>query len=110
MSRKTPSIENEPRTLNEQELHSAREAAVDILQKKEPAEASDIFTQGLQPIQLVREMERRVQGQEQGITPLQCSNCQSVVRDVPPLHLHYCECECARNVRTPIEGPSSAPF
>ncbi|KAK4413846.1 hypothetical protein Salat_2797400 [Sesamum alatum] len=45
------SIELEPRTLNQGQLNHAREIAVDIVQRKEPDEASTIFhrDQGLQP-------------------------------------------------------------
>ncbi|KAL3824385.1 hypothetical protein ACJIZ3_020414 [Penstemon smallii] len=50
------SIEMEPRTLNQGQLNHAREIAVDIVQKKETNEASNIFIEGLEPIVEIKEV------------------------------------------------------
>nr|GLL17784.1 uncharacterized protein LOC109190400 [Ipomoea trifida] len=47
------SIETEPRTLNQGQLHLAREVAVDIVQNNQPQQASTIFIQGLKPTETV---------------------------------------------------------
>ncbi|KAK7399384.1 hypothetical protein VNO78_10566 [Psophocarpus tetragonolobus] len=47
---RTSSIEREPRTLNINQIQSARELAIYILNTKTMEEASRIFTQGLQPV------------------------------------------------------------
>ncbi|XP_027344312.1 uncharacterized protein LOC113856611 [Abrus precatorius] len=47
---RTSSIEREPRTLNINQIQSARDLAVYILNTKTIEEASRIFTEGLQPV------------------------------------------------------------
>ncbi|KAH1251213.1 hypothetical protein GmHk_05G014175 [Glycine max] len=47
---RTSSIEREPRTLNINQIQSARELAIYILNTKTIEEASRIFTEGLQPV------------------------------------------------------------
>ncbi|XP_038986573.1 uncharacterized protein LOC103710244 isoform X2 [Phoenix dactylifera] len=63
-------IEMEPRTLSEGELNDAREAAVAIIQSKEPKEALSIFTQGKSLTGAVKgpgeEVERQGHGIEEG--------------------------------------------
>ncbi|XP_042493072.1 uncharacterized protein LOC122072741 [Macadamia integrifolia] len=44
------SIENEPRTLNMDQLQFAREAAFYVAQTRSIEEALDIFTKGLEPV------------------------------------------------------------
>ncbi|KAL2539212.1 Uncharacterized protein Adt_00190 [Abeliophyllum distichum] len=50
------SIEMEPRTLNQGQLHHAREIAIDIVQNKEADEASSLFIEGLEPVVAIKEM------------------------------------------------------
>ncbi|KAK7358826.1 hypothetical protein VNO77_00766 [Canavalia gladiata] len=47
---RTSSIEREPRTLNINQIQSARDLAIYILNTKTLEEASRIFTEGLQPV------------------------------------------------------------
>lgn len=47
---RTSSIEREPRTLSMQQMQSARDLAICILNTKTFEEASRIFTEGLKPI------------------------------------------------------------
>ncbi|KAG9151708.1 hypothetical protein Leryth_002001 [Lithospermum erythrorhizon] len=48
---RTSSIENEPRTLNLDQIHFAREAALYVINTMGIEEAMRIFTQGLEPVE-----------------------------------------------------------
>ncbi|XP_020097495.1 phosphoribosylaminoimidazole carboxylase, chloroplastic-like isoform X2 [Ananas comosus] len=65
MERLRCSIEMEPRTLNVEQLNNAREAAMDVVQEKEPIEASIIFTEGKKAVLTMREMEKKIERQNQ---------------------------------------------
>ncbi|WOL08215.1 hypothetical protein Cni_G16967 [Canna indica] len=58
-------IEMEPKTLNVENLSTAREAAVEIIQTKEIKEASSIFTQGKKAIEAAEQMKRETEKRDQ---------------------------------------------
>ncbi|KAL5555546.1 hypothetical protein UlMin_037782 [Ulmus minor] len=54
------SIETEPRTLDMNQIHIAREAALYVLKTRTVEEALSIFTQGLEPVASVVGQNRRM--------------------------------------------------
>ncbi|KAL4194159.1 hypothetical protein AMTRI_Chr05g57900 [Amborella trichopoda] len=61
MERLHCSIEMEPRTLNQGQLSHAREEAVKVVQKKDPNEALNIFTEGMKPIVSIESMKNEIE-------------------------------------------------
>ncbi|XP_022899014.1 uncharacterized protein LOC111412329 isoform X1 [Olea europaea var. sylvestris] len=101
------SIETEPRTLNQGQLHHAREVAIDIVQKKEADEASSIFIDGLKPVVAIKEMEVVI------------SDANSIHKmDVSKEHTQIletsCQCSSAAIMDSPdqsrVKEPLSSPF
>ncbi|CBI36081.3 hypothetical protein VitviT2T_013361 [Vitis vinifera] len=104
------SIEMEPRTLNEGQLHHAREAAVDIVQKMEPKEASNVFADGMRQVVTVKEMEQLEQmAEKEQLEKL--AECN----ETAPAIGGPCQCSCfPTNLESPDQAgprePLSAPF
>ncbi|KAK9281261.1 hypothetical protein L1049_004157 [Liquidambar formosana] len=102
------SIEMEPRTLNEGQLNQAREVAVDIVQKLEPNEASNAFTEGLRSVVPIKEMEQVGKGDELEI-PVEHMEKAQIINGKP------CQCSCSPTIidspdQADLREPLSAPF
>eukprot|EP01018_Ginkgo_biloba_P039798 Gb_21927 [translate_table: standard] len=95
-----PSLEKEPRTLNEGEMHDAREVAADIIRSNMPEEAFVIFTKGLRPVRSVQEMEIVLQNQRQ---------TQKLVLKSQSIHM-LCQTNIVEGDSLCLLGASSAPF
>ncbi|KAA8540369.1 hypothetical protein F0562_024712 [Nyssa sinensis] len=103
------SIETEPRTLNQGQLNYAREAAVDIVQRKETSEALDIFIEGLKPVVTVKEMAKMALEGETVNKLVEC-NANGGITETS------CQCLCNASAITEspdqakLKEPLSAPF
>ncbi|CAK9161524.1 unnamed protein product [Ilex paraguariensis] len=95
------SIETEPRTLNQGQLTHAREAAVDIVQKKEPKEASSVFVEGMKPVVAIKEMAQVMVLERDSLCNLDESNKKTNVIETA------CQCSCPSAV---IDSPDEAKF
>ncbi|XP_077228558.1 uncharacterized protein LOC143861526 [Tasmannia lanceolata] len=100
------SIEMEPRTLSQGELSTAREEAVFIVQKKEPDEASTIFTEGMRPVTSIKEMEKKVEMTDQLHRLHDLKKSAEIIRKS-----WDCACTSTTLEESPkIKEPLSAPF
>ncbi|XP_058192538.1 uncharacterized protein LOC131309870 [Rhododendron vialii] len=108
MAKPCCSIEMEPRTLNEGLMTHAREAAVDIVQKNEPNEASSIFMKGLEPVVRIKETVQIVQRGD---------SIHKLVENEQKTEITETTCQCVCNpgiMESPdlveLKEPLSAPF
>uniref|UniRef100_A0A5B7CBQ0 Uncharacterized protein n=1 Tax=Davidia involucrata TaxID=16924 RepID=A0A5B7CBQ0_DAVIN len=102
------SIEMEPRTLNEGQLNSAREVAVDIVQKKEAIEAADIFIEGLRPVVTIKEMAQMALKGDPLNKLVECNENAGITET-------SCQCLCTSAItespdQSKLKEPLSAPF
>ncbi|XP_031120682.1 uncharacterized protein LOC116023804 [Ipomoea triloba] len=100
------SIETEPRTLNQGQLHLAREVAVDIVQNNQPQQASTIFIQGLKPTETVL-----VVPENNGVDKNKQEDSADVVTDKTIV-----QCLCSAEIlespddQSKVKEPLTAPF
>ncbi|KAI8017261.1 hypothetical protein LOK49_LG04G02733 [Camellia lanceoleosa] len=106
-------IEMEPRTLNGGQITLAREVAVDIVQKKEPDVASNIFM-GLKPVSGINE-EVVVQNVETGDSLDRVVESEEKKTDI--VIGTSCQCSCTTSImespddlQLKLKEPLSAPF
>ncbi|XP_057797245.1 uncharacterized protein LOC131013197 isoform X2 [Salvia miltiorrhiza] len=102
------SIELEPRTLKQGQLDHAREIAVDIVQTKEPDEASTMFTEGLKEVVGIK--EPAVVVTVSGENPPEEGEGAAVIKEEITVET-YCQClvvesspEC-RDIKEPLSAP-----
>ncbi|KAH7858229.1 hypothetical protein Vadar_021551 [Vaccinium darrowii] len=109
MAKPCCSIDMEPRTLNMGQLNHAREVAVDIVQKKEPNEASSIFMKGLEPVVGIRDAAQIVQKGDSIHELAECEEKSKIIETT-------CQCVCSNSgiMESPdpvnLKEPLSAPF
>ncbi|KAF8400878.1 hypothetical protein HHK36_014181 [Tetracentron sinense] len=99
------SIDMEPRTLNQGELNNAREEAVDIVQKMEMNEGSNIFIEGLRPVVSIKGMGQKVERRDELHTLVENKESAHVIE-------RPCICSCASTYpeKEKLREPLSAPF
>ncbi|KAG6415791.1 hypothetical protein SASPL_123209 [Salvia splendens] len=111
------SIELEPRTLKQGQLDHAREIAVDIVQTKEPDEASTMFTEGLKDVVEIKEVPVVVTVSGENLQPQKVveergrGRSGAVFREEVVSMETYCQClvvesspEC-RDIKEPLSAP-----
>ncbi|KAG6384118.1 hypothetical protein SASPL_120517 [Salvia splendens] len=111
------SIELEPRTLKQGQLDHAREIAVDIVQTKEPDEASTMFTelQGLKDVVEIKEPAVVVTVSGENLQPQkvveESGRGGAVFKEEVVTVETYCQClvvesspEC-RDIKEPLSAP-----
>ncbi|XP_042484147.1 uncharacterized protein LOC122064505 [Macadamia integrifolia] len=111
------SIEMEPRTLNQGELNNAREAAVDIVSKMEPQQASSVFIEGLRPVVPLNRREEMLIKSDELHTPVDSKESTPVDSKKSALVIER-SCECSFTSTSIDESPEmeklreplSAPF
>ncbi|KAL4309447.1 hypothetical protein GQ457_01G039550 [Hibiscus cannabinus] len=88
------SIEMEPRTLKQGQLHHAREMA----QKMEPEETAAVLIEGIGGVEVKQEVKEEEKGVNIVGRPCQCA-CQTLQIESPDPHFN-----------NPVKEPLTAPF